>query len=57
MFNENYRIAYEDVDLALRIKKKYTIKFYPEMLVFHQLVRWSIKTLIVMLLEEKIKLC
>jgi len=46
MFNENYRIAYEDVDLALRVKKKYTIKFYPEMLVFHQLVRWSIKTLI-----------
>ena len=46
MFNENYRIAYEDIDLALRVKKKYTIKFNPEMLVFHQLVRWSIKALI-----------
>ena len=46
MFNENYRIAYEDVDLALRVKKKYAIKFNPEMLVFHQLVRWSIKALI-----------
>ena len=46
MFNENYRIAYEDVDLALRVKKKYTIKFNPEMLVFHQLVKWSIKALI-----------
>ena len=46
MFNEKYCTAYEDVDLALRIKKKSKIIFNSNMLVFHQLVRWSIKGLL-----------
>ena len=46
MFNEKYSIAYEDIDLALRIKKKSAIFFNKEMLVFHQLVKWTIKGLI-----------
>ena len=46
MFNEKYKVAYEDVDLALRVKKKYTIKFNPNMIVFHQLVNWNILALI-----------
>ena len=45
MFNEKYSIAYEDIDLALRIKKKSIISFNPDMLVFHQLVHWNIKGL------------
>jgi len=55
MFNENYRIAYEDIDLALRVKKKYIIKFNPDMLVFHQLVKWSIRALISNALRAKDK--
>ena len=46
MFNENYKIAYEDIDLAMRIKKNSTIIFNPEMIIFHQLVKWSAKGLI-----------
>ncbi len=46
MFNEKYSTAYEDVDLALRIKKKSKIIFNSNMIVFHQLVRWSIKGLL-----------
>ena len=46
LFNEKYSLAYEDIDLALRIKKNSTIFFNPDMLVFHQLVKWTIKGLI-----------
>jgi glycosyltransferase involved in cell wall biosynthesis len=46
MFNEKYSIAYEDIDLAIRIKKKNIIIFNTDMLVFHQLVKWTIKGLI-----------
>lgn len=46
MFNEKYSIAYEDIDLALRIKKNSTIVFNKDMLVFHQLVKWTMKGLI-----------
>ena len=46
MFNEKYSIAYEDIDLAIRIKKSSIIVFNSDMLVFHQLVRWTIKGLI-----------
>ena len=46
MFNEKYKIAYEDIDLALRIKKRSKIIFNSDMLVFHQLVKWNIKNLI-----------
>lgn len=45
MFNEKYRIAYEDLDIAIRIKKKSSIYFNSDMLVFHQLVQWSVKGL------------
>ncbi len=55
MFNEKYSIAYEDVDLALRIKKKSKIIFNPSMLVFHQLVVWSIKGLLLNALRGKDK--
>ncbi len=41
MFSEKYKTAYEDIDLALRVKKKYLIKFNPNMLIFHQLVKWT----------------
>ena len=46
MFNEKYKTAYEDIDLALRVKKKYSIKFNPNMLIFHQLVKWTLWGLI-----------
>ena len=46
MFNEKYKNAYEDIDLALRIKKKFKIEFNPDMIVLHQLVQWNIKHLI-----------
>ena len=46
MFNEKYQNAYEDIDLAIRIKKSSIIEFNPDMLVLHQLVQWNIKSLI-----------
>ncbi len=46
MFNEKYSIAYEDVDLAIRIKKNSSIVFNSDMIVFHQLVKWTIKGII-----------
>ena len=46
LFNEKYYLAYEDIDLALRIKKKNTIFFSSEMLVLHQIVPWGIKSLL-----------
>ena len=53
MFNEKYSIAYEDIDLALRIKKKSIISFNPDMLIFHQLVNWNIKGLYFNSLRER----
>ena len=55
MFNEKYKIAYEDVDLALRIKKKYLVQFNTNMIVFHQLVKWSFSGLILNALRGKDK--
>ena len=55
MFNEKYKTAYEDVDLALRIKKKYSIKFNSNMLIFHQLVKWTLWSLITNALRGKDK--
>ena len=46
MFNEKYDLAYEDIDLAIRIKKISKIAFNDNMLVLHQLVPWNIKRLI-----------
>ena len=46
MFNEKYKIAYEDIDLAIRIKKISPIIFNSDMLVLHQLVPMSIEGLI-----------
>ena len=56
MFNEKYRTAYEDLDLAIRIKKKSTIYFNSDMLVFHQLVQWKIKGLILNAFRAKDKI-
>ena len=55
MFNEKYSIAYEDIDLAIRIKKSSIIVFNSDMLVFHQLVKWTIKGLILNSLRGKDK--
>mgnify|MGYP006075879855 CR=1 FL=1 len=55
MFNEKYKIAYEDLDLAIRIKKKSSIYFNSDMLVFHQLVQWSIKGLMLNAFRAKDK--
>ena len=46
MFNEKYDLAYEDIDLAIRIKKVSKIAFNENMLVLHQLVPWNFKRLI-----------
>lgn len=58
MFNEKYSVAYEDIDLAIRIKKNSIIAFNSDMLVFHQLVNWTIKGLILNSLrgQDKVKL-
>lgn len=40
-FNERYVFAYEDIDLALRIKNLGEIKFCSDMIVFHRLVKWT----------------
>ena len=45
MFNAKYSLAYEDIDLALRIKKENKIIFCKDMIVFHKLVPWSSKHL------------
>jgi|TARA_B100000959_G_C14947021_1_gene610287 glycosyltransferase involved in cell wall biosynthesis len=45
MFNEKYSLAYEDIDLALRVKREGKIVFCKDMLVFHKLVPWSPKHL------------
>ena len=55
MFNEKYRIAYEDLDIAIRIKKKSSIYFNSDMLVLHQLVQWSIKGLMLNAFRAKYK--
>ena len=55
MFNEKYDIAYEDIDLAIRIKKNFKIIFNGDMLVMHQMVPWSIKNLILNAKRAKYK--
>ena len=45
MFNAKYSLAYEDIDLALRIKKENTIIFCKDMIVLHKLVPWNTKHL------------
>ena len=55
MFNEKYDLAYEDIDLAIRIKKISKIFFNSNMLVLHQLVPWSIKELILNARRAKYK--
>jgi len=55
MFNEKYSVAYEDVDLAIRIKKEMSISFSKHMIVFHKLVPWSIKGLLSNALRAKYK--
>ncbi len=55
MFNPTYKTAYEDIDLALRIKKNSQIYFNSDMLVFHQLVEWSIKGLLLNAFRAKDK--
>ena len=55
LFNEKYYLAYEDIDLALRIKKKNTIFFSSDMIVLHQIVPWSIKSLILNARRAKYK--
>lgn len=42
-FNQNYKFAGEDIDLALKVLKSGTIEFIPSMLVFHQRKRKTIK--------------
>ena len=37
LFNEKYYLAYEDIDLALRVKKKNTIFFTSNMIILHQM--------------------
>lgn len=55
MFNEKYSLAYEDIDLALRVKKKGEIIFCKDMLVFHKLVPWSPKHLLLNAKRAKFK--
>ena len=55
MFNEKYSLAYEDVDLALRVKKKGEIIFCKDMLVFHKLVPWNPKHLLLNAKRAKFK--
>ena len=55
MFNEKYSLAYEDIDLALRIKKQSKIVFCKDMLVFHKLIPWSTKHLILNAKRAKYK--
>ena len=55
LFNEKYYLAYEDIDLAIRIKKKNTIFFSSDMIVLHQIVPWTIKSLILNARRAKYK--
>jgi GT2 family glycosyltransferase len=40
-FDERYVIAYEDRDLALRAQRHGRLVFCPDMLVFHDIIRWT----------------
>ena len=55
LFNEKYFLAYEDIDLAIRIKKENEIFFSKDMIVFHQIVPWSIKKIILNAKRAKYK--
>ena len=55
LFNEKYDLAYEDIDLALRIKKKNTIFFASNMIILHQIVPWNIKSIIMNARRAKYK--
>ena len=55
LFNEKYDLAYEDIDLALRVKKKNTIFFASNMIIFHQIVPWNIKSIIMNARRAKYK--
>ena len=55
LFNEKYFLAYEDIDLAIRIKKENEIFFSKDMIVFHQIVPWSTKKIILNAKRAKYK--
>ena len=55
LFNEKYDLAYEDIDLALRVKKKNTIFFASNMIILHQIVPWNIKSIIMNARRAKYK--
>ncbi len=55
MFNKQYSLAYEDIDLALRIKKVNKIFFCKDMVVFHKLVPWTSKHLLLNARRAKYK--
>ncbi len=40
-FDGRYVDAYEDRDLALRVQRRGTIAFCPDMVVFHEVIRWT----------------
>ena len=46
MFDESYKVAYEDIDLAIRVKTLNKIIFCKGMLVLHQIVPWTFRDLI-----------
>ncbi len=46
LFSEKYNRAYEDLDLAIRINYISKIGFNEDMLVLHQLVPWTVRSLI-----------
>lgn len=45
-FRDRYNHALEDRDLAFRVMKKGNVLFNPAMLVYHQHVKWTIKSLL-----------
>jgi len=55
LFNEKYFLAYEDIDLAIRIKKENEIFFSTNMIVLHQIVPWSTKKIILNAKRAKYK--
>ena len=55
MFNEKYSLAYEDIDLAIRVRKENRIVFCKDMLVLHKLVPWSSKLLLLNAKRAKFK--
>lgn len=45
-FDARYVNAYEDRDLALRVQRRGAIVFCPDMVVFHELIRWTWKRVV-----------